>query len=124
LGISLVTLGTETKANDSKPESIDKRHTLYYVWIMKYYDWSLTKNEQLKTERQVLFEDVVLAITSGDLLDTIEHPNKKKYPNQKIFIVKINDYVYLVPFVEDENIIFLKTIIPSRKMIQKYLGKK
>ena len=89
---------------------------------MKYFDWSPTKNEQLKTERNVLFEDIVFAIEHGELLDIIEHPNKKKYPNQKIFIVKINNYVYLVPFVEDENIIFLKTIIPSRKMTLKYLG--
>ncbi len=58
------------------------------------------------------------------LLDTIEHPNKKKYQNQRIFIVEINDYAYLVPFVEDERIIFLKTIIPSRKMTKKYLGGK
>lgn len=89
---------------------------------MKYFDWSPTKNEQLKTERNVLFEDIVFAIEHGELLDIIEHPNKKKYPNQKIFIVKINNYVYLVPFVEDENIIFLKTIIPSRKMTLEYLG--
>jgi hypothetical protein len=88
---------------------------------MKYYDWSLAKNGQLKAERQVIFEDVVVAITHGDLLDTVEHPNKQKYPNQRVFIVKINDYVYLVPFVEDEKIIFLKTIIPSRKMTKKYL---
>ncbi len=91
---------------------------------MKYFDWRLSKNEQLKAERDVLFEDVVFAIDRGDLLDIIEHPNKTKYPNQKIFVVKINDYVYLVPFVEDENIIFLKTVIPSRKMTRKYLGKK
>lgn len=88
---------------------------------MKYFDWSLAKNEQLKAERQVAFEDVVLAISHGGLLDIIEHPNKKKYPGQTVFIVKINDYVYLVPFVEDEKIIFLKTIIPSRKMTKKYL---
>ena len=91
---------------------------------MKYYDWDLEKNEELKTERKVMFEDVVFAITHGALLDTIEHPNKNRYPNQRIFIVDINDYVYLVPFVEDENIIFLKTIIPSRKMTKKYLGEK
>jgi hypothetical protein len=91
---------------------------------MKFFDWSLAKNEQLKVERQVMFEDVVFAITQGNLLDTIVHPNKKIYANQRIFIVNINDYIYLVPFVEDEKIIFLKTIIPSRKMTKKYLGGK
>jgi hypothetical protein len=57
-------------------------------------------------------------------LDIIEHPDKTKYPNQKIFIVQVEEYIYLVPFVEDEQIIFLKTIIPSRKMTRKYLGDK
>jgi len=99
-------------------------HTLNYVWKMKYFDWSLEKNEELKIERQVMFEDVVFAIAHDALLDTIEHPNQTKYPNQRIFVVNINDYVHLVPFVEDENIIFLKTIIPSRKMTKKYLGEK
>jgi len=91
---------------------------------MKLLDWSIEKNEELKTERGVTFEDVVFCMTHGGLLDTIEHPNKKKYQNQRIFIVEINDYAYLVPFVEDERIIFLKTIIPSRKMTKKYLGGK
>ena len=58
------------------------------------------------------------------LMDIIEHPSKQKYPDQKIFIVKIEDYVYLVPFVEEEKVIFLKTIILSRKMTKKYLGEK
>ncbi len=60
-------------------------------------------------------------INHGGLLDTIEHPNKERYPNQRIFIINIDDYAYLVPFVEDEKAIFLKTIIPSRKMAKKYL---
>jgi len=89
---------------------------------MKYFEWNIEKNEELKAERDVMFEDVVLSIMHGMLLDTVEHPNKKKYPNQKIFIVNVNDYAYLVPFVEEEKTIFLKTIIPSRKMTKKYLG--
>jgi uncharacterized DUF497 family protein len=91
---------------------------------MKLLDWSIEKNEELKTERGVTFEDFVFCMTHGGLLDTIEHPNKEKYQNQRIFIVEINDYAYLVPFIEDERIIFLKTIIPSRKMTKKYLGGK
>ena len=84
--------------------------------------YSLEKNEQLKTQRDISFEDVILAIESGKLLDDIEHPNKEKYPHQNIFIilVEIKDYVYLVPYVEDETSIFLKTIIPSRQMNKKY----
>jgi hypothetical protein len=91
---------------------------------MKFFDWNIKKNEELKAERYVGFEDVVFSIMHDGLLDIVENPNKQKYPGQKIFIVKIEDYVYLVPFVEEEKVIFLKTIIPSRKMTKKYLGEK
>ncbi len=84
--------------------------------------YSLEKNELLKEQRNVSFEDVILALESGKLLDDIEHPNKEKYPNQNIFIIliEIKDYVYLVPYVENDTSIFLKTIIPSRQMNKKY----
>ncbi len=82
---------------------------------MKYYDWNNEKNELLKQQRGVSFEQVVLAIASGDLLDRLTHPNREKYPNQKVFLVRIEDYVYSVPFVEDDKKVFLKTIIPNRK---------
>ncbi|MCV6606834.1 MAG: BrnT family toxin [Campylobacterales bacterium] len=84
--------------------------------------YSLEKNEILKEDRGVSFEDIILAIESGNLLDDIKHPNSDKYPNQNIFIilVKVKDYVYLIPYVEDEEHIFLKTIIPSRQMNKKY----
>lgn len=84
--------------------------------------YSLEKNELLKKQRDISFEDVILALESGNLLDDIEHPNKEKYPNQNIFIIliEIKDYVFLVPYVEDDISIFLKTIIPSRQMNKKY----
>jgi len=84
--------------------------------------YSFEKNELLKEERGVSFEDVILSIKEGNLLDDLEHPNKDKYPNQSIFIllVKIKDYVYYVPYVEDDETIFLKTIVPSRKLNKKY----
>lgn len=84
--------------------------------------YSLEKNEFLKEQRDISFEDVILALESGKLLDDIEHPNKEKYPNQNIFIIliEIKNYVYLVPCVEDDTSIFLKTIIPSRQMNKKY----
>ena len=88
---------------------------------MKYFDWEPVKNEQLINERGISFEEVLVAIEGGYLLDIMEHPNRARYPNQKIFIVRIEDYVYLVPFVEDEEKIFLKTIIPSRKATKKYI---
>ncbi len=88
---------------------------------MKYFDWDAGKNEKLKQERDVGFEDVLVAIEEGRILDVIEHSNKKKYPGQKVFVLEISHYAYLVPFVEDEERIFLKTIIPSRKATKKYL---
>lgn len=91
---------------------------------MKYYDWNDGKNEQLKKLRGVSFEQVVLAIASGDLIDRLRHPNPEKYPNQMVFLVRIEDYVYFVPFVEDEEKVFLKTIIPNRKATKKHWGDK
>lgn len=90
---------------------------------MKYFDWDKKKNDQLKQERNVSFEEVILSIKEGGLLDNLVHPNKKKYPKQKIYVVKLKNYAYLVPYVEDESKVFLKTIIPSRKATKKYLLK-
>ncbi|OHA65871.1 MAG: toxin [Candidatus Wildermuthbacteria bacterium RIFCSPHIGHO2_12_FULL_45_9] len=89
---------------------------------MKYLDWDPEKNELLKWERGVSFEDVLVAIEEGYLLDIVEHANKDKYPHQKVFIVCVGGYAYLVPFVEDDEKVFLKTIIPSRKATKQYLN--
>lgn len=92
---------------------------------MKYYDWNDEKNETLKKERGVSFEQVELAIESGGLFDRVKHPNPEKYPNQKVFLIAVDDYIYSVPYVEDDEKIFLKTVIPNRKATKKYLeGKK
>ena len=86
------------------------------------YHWDDEKNRELVSERGISFEEVVAYIESGHLLDTIQHPNPKKYPNQKVHIVNVNSYIYLVPFVIENEFIFLKTIIPSRKFTKLYLG--
>ena len=88
---------------------------------MKYFSWSEEKNELLKVERQVSFEDVVFYIEMGFLLDVLENPNQEKYKGQKMFVVQIEDYAYLVPFIENDHEVFLKTIIPSRKATKNYL---
>jgi len=85
--------------------------------------WDHMKNEKLKEERHVSFEQVVFHIAEGDLLDILEHPNPDRYPGQKVFVVRISNYAFLVPFVEEDNRIILKTIIPSRKATAKYLGR-
>lgn len=89
---------------------------------MKYFVWSPEKNEWLRRERGVSFEDVVFHIQAGDEVDLFEHPNQERYPGQKISVVRIEGYAYLVPFVECDEEIFLKTIIPSRKASRKYMG--
>ena len=88
---------------------------------MKYFSWNNEKNQLLKSERNVSFEEVVFHIERKHVLDIVEHPNQEKYKGQKIFVVNIDNYAYLVPFVESEREIFLKTIIPSRKATKKYL---
>ena len=89
---------------------------------VKYFDWDDAKNATLRAKRGIGFEDVVFHIERGDLLDILEHPNASRYANQRIFVVRREEYVYLVPFVEDEYTVFLKTIIPSRKATKQYLG--
>lgn len=79
------------------------------------YKWNKEKDIILKEQRGVGFENVVEAIDSGNLLDVYDHPNKQEYPGQKIYVVKMHGYVFLVPFVRDDSDIFLKTITPSRK---------
>lgn len=89
---------------------------------MKPIAWNVEKNALLRAERDISFEHVVYHIMAGDILDTIDHPNQDRYPGQQIHIVAIEGYVYLVPFVESAEEVFLKTIIPSRKATKIYLG--
>ena len=89
---------------------------------VKYFDWDDAKNAKLRAERGIGFEEIVFQIERGDLLDILEHPNPERYSGQRIFVVRREDYVYLVPFVEDEHTVFLKTIITSRKATNEYLG--
>ena len=89
---------------------------------MKLLRWNTVNNDFLRSERGVSFEEIESAIEQGNLLDIVAHRNRVKYPNQRIFVVRLLDYVYLVPFVEDQSSFFLKTIIPSRKATKQYLG--
>ena len=88
---------------------------------MRVFDWNDEKNEKIKRERSVSFERVLLHIAQGNVLDILEHPNQTKYAGQRILVVEIDGYAYIVPFVDDGEKIFLKTIIPSRKLTKKYL---
>ena len=89
---------------------------------MKLFDWNDDKNEWLRQERGITFEDIVYHLTHGGLLDILEHPNQEQYPGQQIFIIEVEGYACMIPFVEDDEVIFMKTIIPSRKMTKIYLG--
>jgi uncharacterized DUF497 family protein len=88
-----------------------------------YFDWSEEKNIHIKANRGLCFEDFIQAIEDDKLIDIIEHHDKNKYPNQRLFIVELNDYIHYVPFVKDGEKYFLKNIIPSRKLNKIYKGK-
>ncbi len=89
---------------------------------MKLITWDKEKNKKLKKNRNISFEVVSYLNETKEIIDIIKHPQKDKYPNQQILVVLYKKYIYLVPFVEEENYVFLKTIIPSRKATKKYLG--
>ena len=87
-------------------------------------DWNDDKNEWLMRVRGIFFEDVLYHLSHGGLLDLVRHTNTEKYPDQLIMVVNVEQYVYPVPYIRNDDVIFLKTIIPSRKMTRKYLGDK
>jgi uncharacterized DUF497 family protein len=89
---------------------------------VKYFDWDDAKNAKLRAARGIGFEDIVFHIERNDLLEILEHPNPDRYAGQRILVVRREDYVYLVPFLEHEQTVFLKRIIPSRKATKQYLG--
>ena len=89
------------------------------------FDWNDEKNEELKEKRNISFEEIVICINEGRIIDVLSHPNKKRYPNQQLYLVRYRNYVYVVPFVRDpkKQQIFLKTIYPSRSYTEKYKKK-
>ncbi len=88
---------------------------------MEVFEWDDSKNKKLKRERDVSFEEVIVALESKKLLDIIVHSNKTKYANQKIFVIEIDKYAYYVPFEEKKDKVILKTIYPNEKATKKYL---
>ena len=86
------------------------------------FTWNIEKNRLLKEERNVCCEDIVSLIHEDKILDIINHPNRVKYPNQSIYILRLQNYVCMVPFVKKDGEIFLKIIVPSRKMNKLYKG--
>ncbi len=87
---------------------------------MKKLLWSEGKNSRLLEQRGLCFEDVLLAVQENRLLAIEVHPRRDRYPHQKILVVDLNGYVHIVPFVESESVVFLKTIYPDRKYHKKY----
>jgi len=85
------------------------------------FDWDPEKNEWLKSERHISFEDLSLLLAAGMLWKTTDHPNPNKYPNQRVFLVPIDGYIYFVPYVIEAETIFLKIAFPNRKATRNYL---
>ena len=94
-----------------------------YILIMKY-EWNPEKNEWLKKNRNISFEQVIFHLGQGDIWGTSDHPDQEKYPRQKLYFVIVDDYIHIVPHMVEEKYIFLKTIIPSRKATRDYLKEK
>ncbi len=88
---------------------------------MKYVAWDTRKNEWLIATRGIGFEEAVEAIFDGRTITILRHKNVKRHLNQRLFVINIDDYAYVVPFVEDEEKVFLKTIYPSRKHTKLYI---
>lgn len=109
---------------DEITDSVGKKCMMYYNINMKQIKWDKEKNAKLIEERGISFEEIVDDISNGNILDRVDHSNQEKYPGQQIYIIKYKDYCYLVPFVENDEEFFLKTIIPSRKKTKEYLKKK
>jgi uncharacterized DUF497 family protein len=87
------------------------------------FNWDEEKNKKLQVERGLSFEEVILAIEDGRLLDVLEHPNQEKYRGQRLYVVEMDRYAYIVPFEDRGNERFLKTIFPSRRYTKTYLRK-
>ena len=86
------------------------------------FDWSTAKNQQLIEQRGVSFESVVAAIEQGGLMDVLQHPNQTRYPGQRMYVVNLNEYAYLMPLVvQTDGKHYLKTVMPSRKATRDYL---
>lgn len=101
---------------------VDRRYTLYILISMKYHDWDEDKNKKLIEERGISFEMCMVLAEKDKILVKVQ--NKAPYGHQQVYVLSIDDYIYLVPFVEDNEKIFLKTIIPSRKATKKYIADK
>ena len=97
-------------------------HTLEYSCSMKIFNWNREKNIWLNENRDVSLEDILFYIDHDSLVDDIINPNQDKYPNQRIMVLNIKNYIHLIPYIDTENERYLKTIIPSRKATEKYLG--
>ena len=107
--------------NRIKCQCVDKRHTLDTILLVKVIRWNPEKNEWLKKHRGVCFEQIEEILRSDRELAGFDHPNQIKYPGQRMVIVELNNYAYLVPCLENDDEIFLKTVIPNRKATKKYL---
>lgn len=96
---------------------------MHYICIMNVFNWNKEKNEWLRKNRSIGFEDIVFLISEGHLIEIIKNPGGN-YQNQFMFVINYDNYIYLVPFIMNENEVFLETIIPSRKTTKKYIGGK
>lgn len=103
---------------------IDIRHTMYKNNDVTEFLFDSEKNDLLKQTRSISFEKIIALIESGCLVGVLKHPNSKKYPDQEFYIVDVEGYAHVVPYVKDGNRVFLKTIFPSRRATKEFLKAK
>ena len=86
------------------------------------FNWNDDKNQLLKRTRSISFEEIVVAIEEGRIMDVVKHQNSERYPNQRIYLIDYRDYIWAVPHVIDKENgeVFLKTIYPSRKLTKQF----
>ncbi|MCD4779642.1 MAG: toxin [Candidatus Omnitrophica bacterium] len=87
------------------------------------YEWNPEKNEWLKKERNIAFEQIIFHLSQGDVWKITDHPDQTNYPGQKLYFVVIDGYIYIVPHIIEKKYTFLKTIIPSRKATKLFKDK-
>ena len=100
-----------------------QKNNSFKSYDMKTFNWDTEKNLKLKAERGISFEEVLLCIENGQVVDILEHPNQPQYAGQRLYVIIINEYAYIVPFVDQGDERFLKTIFPIRKYTKMYLQK-
>lgn len=96
-------------------------YSYVYECVMFTFEYDPEKDQKLRQERNISFDEIIMLIHEGKLIDILDHPNQSQYAKQKIYVLDVDGYVWLIPYVQNDNRIFLKTAFPSRKHTKQYI---